>query len=93
MPIDFSKIVDNVKSMIVPTAIPEEAKGDPLGYRVVELHKKIKNLIEIHTKMADELARIDADLSAFYQELNITKKPAATAAEKPAEKPKEEDKK
>lgn len=66
---DFSKIVENVKSMISTPQIPEDAKGDPIGYRLSELSKTVKVIIETHSALGTEIAKLDAMLSTVYQEL------------------------
>lgn len=73
--IDMSKfnlqdIMKNVKAMINPTVIPEDAKKNPIGYRLSELNKIIASLSELHTKQADELARLNLALGELYQTIS-----------------------
>lgn len=75
---DFSKIVENVKSMISTTSIPETSKDDPVGYRLSELSKIVKAIIEAHQSLGTEIAKLETMLGSLYQEcLPFLKKPSA----------------
>jgi len=79
---DFSKIVENVKSMISSPQIPESAKNDPIGYKLSELSKTLNELVETHKKLGDEIAKLSMMLNSIYQEvLPLLKKEQQTKVE------------
>lgn len=73
---DLQKIINDVKSMISPASIPAANKNDPIGYRLSELSKHTKDLVENHTKQSDLIARINDSMGALYQA--ITKSASTT---------------
>jgi len=82
--LNLKGIVENVKSIIGQTPIPEAAKNNPTGYHLSELSKAIKTLAELHSKEADTIAKIDATLGNLYQSLTAVT-PASDAPTTPAQ--------
>jgi hypothetical protein len=70
---DLNKIINDVKSIITPSPIPEANKDDPVGYYLSELNKLIENLAENNTKQADNIAKASSILGTLQQELTKLK--------------------
>jgi hypothetical protein len=82
--LDLQKIVKSVKSMVAPgVVVPESAKDDPMGYKMLEISKEVKNLVDLHAKMAEGLAKVNNMVGSLYQDVAALKA-AATAVPAPA---------
>ena len=94
---DIEKIVENVKSIISPgSVIPENAEGDPVAEKFVELRQLIQDVIKVQTEQTGKISKINNIVGALYKKLQedgvITIGHEKEAEEKPKEKPKTETK-
>lgn len=78
---DLQKIIEDVKAMVSPVAIPEANKNDPIAYHLSELNKIAKELAEIHAKQADFIAKMSDNLGALYQATASSQKGQVASAE------------
>lgn len=76
---DLNKIINDVKSIITPPAIPTASKDDPVGYYLSELNKMVKDLADNNTKQADVIAKVSATLGSLHQEVAKLKGPTGSS--------------
>jgi hypothetical protein len=80
--IDLQGIVKNVKSIISPgSEIPQTVSENSLTYKLLEIAKGLKTLVDLHTKQADELARIDGLVGSLYHDIDALDKSTAVGGE------------
>lgn len=70
---DLQAIMENVKSLINPVAIPESSKDNPVPYLLGEISKAVKTAADLHSKQADAFAKLDALVGELYTQLQVAK--------------------
>jgi hypothetical protein len=79
--LNLQGILKNIQSIISPLPeIPEEAKKDPIAYRLAELTKSIKTLEELNHAVNKEIEKIGAMLGSLYKDWSEQKVAANTPA-------------
>lgn len=81
--IDIQNFVKNIKSMITPgMEISEIAKdNNVLIQKLLQVTQGLKNLVELHTKQADEIAKLDNLVGSLYQDISLLNKLVANKEE------------
>lgn len=68
--IDVQNIVKNVKSIITnKNMIPNSAQAGSVAEQFVDITKCLHTISELHTKQADELAKLDEMIGDLYNHL------------------------
>ena len=92
---DLGAIVKNVHGALDPESkLPPDQEKNPLGYRANRLAELVKGVKEKHEELADELGKIETNLSEVVEELNKLAKDHKKddAAEEKKEEEKKEEK-
>lgn len=77
--LDVQKIMGSIKSFVNPSQpIPEDFKNNPLGYRLEEITKIVKLLVDAHVEQADRLTKLSVALGELAKEMTEAAKVGET---------------
>ena len=75
---DFSGLLDNVKTMINPTAnTPNPSLDDAIGIKLAEISALAQQLGNAHAEQTRELGKLNKLLNGLYKDIETLRNPPA----------------